>query len=879
MPAQNLYKPKEKEKSIYSSPGTANSSRTAEANTRRTPQNNVWSTEQSTPHSQSVPRSNAVPKPKREKTPSEPGEEVVRIMLEDFAQEQRQKLAAEDRAAQYGSAAAGTKATAGEQKTAQYINAVGQFGGQASYSSLSAAKPAVRSQKAAPYGGAAAATYSSPAEVKPVTPKREKTPSELGDEVVARVLVDEGLMDPKELEEYLASFEEPSAQTFTNAGGSDLMGRGANAARNAAPGDGLSAGTGNAGEDAGPTQAIPDWLELMAMSDPDHPGLTAFANQAGPWLWDKAVQLVEDTHIAEGLSVPLYWIDRGVNAGERFFEGIWNYGVDSVEAGADFALEQQKQQAQQWAPLGGLYQNHADFVSDNVQIAQEKLPELAEYFRRHEAAKHLQEIEDMYDAGGLIKIGGDTASGLVQIGAAGTIGALTGGGGGLIALGASAAGNAADEARAGGADDKTAYMYGNLVGLVEVGTELLSGGIPGLPKGFLDNALANVAETNMGRLAMKAVQDALGEGAEEFIGTMAEAYLAKLWNGDERGAWQTFKETFPDALYAAFQGAMTSTIMNAPGNISNIQYARALDAAIDVLNNGGTVTEAESAAANAALQYLTGSWGEDSKWSKNAIRQWDSARNRRFDAFFPPIPGDMTQSNTAQNNAMEDSVPTDGANSNAEQNTNLQTEDRAENESLQEMPKFSTEKTYIDDDPATHTEEQMRRIEEYKQAVDPEIIDFIELVRESPANNKSNLSLGRVASQQAQRIMELTGIDVTDFTHIMRSDTIRHIDKRHGVFGEANHSMANNEDIARIRYVIENADSIDLVYDKNGKQVFSWEIRNSDNTPAALIQYTKALDGVCYVIQAVADSKAKKLRIVSAYIGPKQSVPPDEASA
>ena len=678
MAAKDLYSEKKKEKSLYSTYNTAT------PRTQSTLKNSGWDAGQSAAPVQS----NAVQKVKREKSPSELGEEVIRAMLEEDAPKERQRQTAAGSTAQYNSSTTGTKA-AGSKKASMYSgaatapytgNAAGRFGGAASYSSPPAAKPAAGNQNAAPYGGAAMAQYSRQAAGEPAIQKREKTPSELGDEVVAQVLVEEGLMDPKELEEYLAGFEEPSAQTFADAGGSDIMGRGANRLysmqRNNRPisplqtpggkfdpiytaftrqpltaaqypatvrfdesdPDGSQYGDSIYGldENGSSSDAISEEPGI-SMQDIATVGTGNYMLPASIWLGNQLKQLVEDTHIAEGLSVPLYWIDRGVNGGESFLEGIWNYGIDLVEAGTDFNLEQQKQQAQEWAFLGGPFQDHANFISDNVQIAQEKLPELAEYFRRHEAAKHAQEIEEMYDAGGLIKIGGDIFSGGGQVGLAGLISAATGGVGGLLALGASAAGNAATDARAGGASEEMAFVYGNLIGLIEVGTELLSGGIPWLPKGLLDNVLADVVETNMGRVAWKAAQDALGEGAEEFISTMAEAYLAKLWNGDERDAWQTFEETFPDALYAAFQGAATSTIMCAPENISNIQYARALDAALDVINNGGTPSDAEIAAANASLQYLTNNWGKDSKWSQNANGQWGSEWNKHFGVFFPPI--------------------------------------------------------------------------------------------------------------------------------------------------------------------------------------------------------------------------------------------------
>ena len=73
--------------------------------------------------------------------------------------------------------------------------------------------------------------------------------------------------------------------------------------------------------------------------------------------------------------------------------------------------------------------------------------------------------------------------------------------------------------------------------------------------------------------------------------------------------------------------------------------------------------------------------------------------------------------------------------------------------------------------------------------------------------------------------------------------------------------MSDVEDLARIEYVLDNYDDIekgtaDKVYTK---------YMNSDNTPAAKVIYSKRVNGNYYVVEAVPDSKAKTLRVISAY--------------
>ena len=127
MAIKNLYQEAEKEKKPYSTyrtaaPRTQSAAQSSSGSMAQSaPQSSVWNAEQSTPRSQT----GTAPKPKREKTPSELGEEVIKTMLEDVAAEERKKQAAADRAAQYGGNTTGTKATAGKQKAAQYGGTAG----------------------------------------------------------------------------------------------------------------------------------------------------------------------------------------------------------------------------------------------------------------------------------------------------------------------------------------------------------------------------------------------------------------------------------------------------------------------------------------------------------------------------------------------------------------------------------------------------------------------------------------------------------------------------------------------------------------------------------------------------------------------------------
>lgn len=154
--------------------------------------------------------------------------------------------------------------------------------------------------------------------------------------------------------------------------------------------------------------------------------------------------------------------------------------------------------------------------------------------------------------------------------------------------------------------------------------------------------------------------------------------------------------------------------------------------------------------------------------------------------------------------------------------------------------------------------------QEYKKAVNPKIVDFVNKVRNfknKEAANKVHIDLTGVTEREVHDIKKLTDIDTSEYKRSMDGNAVEHIEKDHGENGASDHSMSDVEDLARIEYVLDNYDDIekgtaDKVYTK---------YMNSDNTPAAKVIYSKRVNGNYYVVEAVPDSKAKTLRIISAY--------------
>ena len=177
---------------------------------------------------------------------------------------------------------------------------------------------------------------------------------------------------------------------------------------------------------------------------------------------------------------------------------------------------------------------------------------------------------------------------------------------------------------------------------------------------------------------------------------------------------------------------------------------------------------------------------------------------------------------------------------------------------------YSLNKTKVNDAAEGHTAAEQQRIEAYKNAVDPDLVEFIQEARQHPDARWMNYQLGKVSSQTADQVQELTGVDVHGYTHNMQNSTVQHIDKRHGADGAADHSMAVDADIARVGWVLENYDSLD-------KGTPSKQYKNKDGSRAATVVYRKAVDGTMYVVEAVPDSKARKMQIVTAYMTNKKT--------
>ena len=118
---------------------------------------------------------------------------------------------------------------------------------------------------------------------------------------------------------------------------------------------------------------------------------------------------------------------------------------------------------------------------------------------------------------------------------------------------------------------------------------------------------------------------------------------------------------------------------------------------------------------------------------------------------------------------------------------------------------------------------------------------------------------------------EYFNLDIAGFTVNINSNAFNHIERRHGINGIADSSMANLNDVARIGYVIENRDSLDTLI-VNGEQVYSAEFSTKEGSPAPMMLIKKRINGSYYCAIAVTDARYKKIWVQTAFINKKDGL-------
>lgn len=373
-------------------------------------------------------------------------------------------------------------------------------------------------------------------------------------------------------------------------------------------------------------------------------------------------------------------------------------------------------------------------------------------------------------------------------------------GGRLLGLGmlpffARAAGGAMGEARQAGASSGQQLLYGFTVGGIEAAIEKVSGSNKLFGKGVLDKAILGLADKAKSPAVRSAVQILLGGISEG-----GEEVLSDILN--------------PFAKLIYNNDAIAETWADRDEYKVQMLQDFLIGAAM------GLVGEGVSSGVNSIAQNTQQSASD--------------------------IPGNI-QTPPAEQNAPVASP--------ALFNTQVNATEEAQKNTAQQ----GAETTAVDDNPNTHTPEQMASIEEYKNSVDTSMVNYIERVRNGEKLSPYNVA--PVTNRAASDILRLTGKMTYGNTVVLDKNGIEHIDKRHGgEKGSADATMKNAEDIARIGYVLNNYDDAYLSKERAKGYL------GSDGKTAPKVVFVKKIDGTYIAVEAVCDTKSKKNYIVSAFI-------------
>lgn len=162
-----------------------------------------------------------------------------------------------------------------------------------------------------------------------------------------------------------------------------------------------------------------------------------------------------------------------------------------------------------------------------------------------------------------------------------------------------------------------------------------------------------------------------------------------------------------------------------------------------------------------------------------------------------------------------------------------------------------------------------------RESIDLKLLDFYNSVmsmKDANARSKRKQYLGELSDSHAKMLSGIikkeTGKDInfSGYSIWIDGSAINHIVKRHGQNGEQDHSMANAEDVARIPWAVNSAESGMILRDKNGDIDYSDKYKNSDQTKAYQVKLSNQINNdTLYVVEAVPDSYSRIIHIVSAY--------------
>ncbi len=150
--------------------------------------------------------------------------------------------------------------------------------------------------------------------------------------------------------------------------------------------------------------------------------------------------------------------------------------------------------------------------------------------------------------------------------------------------------------------------------------------------------------------------------------------------------------------------------------------------------------------------------------------------------------------------------------------------------------------------------------------INDDVLSLVEKVQSGNYKDNEVVRLNKVSNETAKKIQDITGIDVTGWDVLIEARQLAHIIKRHGEHGQADRSMADATDIAKVEYVLENADEI---VDGGNTKAYV-ESSNGKMRSAKTVVYQADIGGRTYfAVEAVPNTARKAVFVVSTYINKK----------
>ena len=174
--------------------------------------------------------------------------------------------------------------------------------------------------------------------------------------------------------------------------------------------------------------------------------------------------------------------------------------------------------------------------------------------------------------------------------------------------------------------------------------------------------------------------------------------------------------------------------------------------------------------------------------------------------------------------------------------------------------------TAVNTNPAEHTPQEQAVIDAYQAEENAELKALFEEHHANPRRGFSRRDISAVSERQAADAARLLGGNYTGYKNAINSNGVKHILKEHGPDGTVDRSLADLNDAARMGYVLDNYDGVEVVAYESGEPDLSSEFRTKENAPAPMLKFSKKVNGTYYVVEAIPESKYKKFWVVSAYM-------------